>query len=467
MNTKRLLLMMLAVISISVSAQIGSMRGAGLPLYPIRDGSAPGTALAGVSFAYKIVTVGQKTYAWTSMTGRNIAGNSWSSQLRFWQPAKLENNLLGRVSGTQQTYGSCNNPTLNPLTITFLQEENNNFFETADITYDYTLANSADVGDTQAPALADPVVVNQNASGIQLSLSATDDSGYFFYVIEDAANNFVTVSFFDNPTIALTAGVDYNLTVKAVDFSGNESAPKNISAQVVEYECDNNLIEGVNMSVGTVYFAPNWAVSTNYTAAYSNGTFTLHLGDATWGDWQAQFPLMLASAIAIDPAKTFGISMDVTSNNNIMFYVKIQDTNDNAFIDIPRAAFAAGTGSVSSMTVTAVGGITQISKILFDFGGNPANTDITISNIKICDQLKEVTTAVDNVTANTITVYPNPANDMVKIAGLAKEAVVTVSDLTGKTVLRTVTNGDLNISTLVNGLYLLNVENQVIKLVKK
>ncbi len=211
----------------NVSAQtIGSMMGNDLPLYPIRDGSAPGVAIAGTTFDYKAVTIGTKTWAWTNLKGKNIAGNLWSSQFRFWAGGKLENNLTGRVAGSQQTFGTFGIPSANPSTITFVQEENNNFFETADITYDYTQVNSANAADVTAPALADPNVTNQTSLQVSFTLSATDESGNFFYLIEDADNNFTEVSFVNETTLAIEAGVDYNFSVTAIDFSGNRSDAK-------------------------------------------------------------------------------------------------------------------------------------------------------------------------------------------------------------------------------------------------
>jgi len=217
-------------------AVIGSMIETDVPVYPQRDGAAPGTA-TGSTFDFKVVTVDATTYAWTNVHGLNIANNPWSSQYRYWSTtgSKTENNLLSRVAGTQETYGSTTTPQPNnPVTITFLQEQSNVFFETDDFTYDNTIANSADASDKEAPALADPTVVSQTGTQLNLSLSATDNSGNYFYYIKDGANNFSQVSFLDNVTLNLTAGINYNFSIYAVDFSGNMSEAKTVSVQGVE-----------------------------------------------------------------------------------------------------------------------------------------------------------------------------------------------------------------------------------------
>lgn len=235
---KRNLLFVVAIFSglFSVKAlDHGSMKGRALPIYPLRDGKAPDAAVADVTFDYKLVTIGTKTWAWTDWHGKTIAGNAWSSQYRYWTGGKVENNLTGRIAGTQQTYGVVNAlPAANPSVITFLQEENNAFFETADFTYDYTKANSKDDGDTEVPVLAEPVINSQSALSLDLTLSATDNSGDYFYYIVDEANGFVSVSFFDNVKLSLVAGTQYTFSIYAIDFSGNMSTAKTITTQQTE-----------------------------------------------------------------------------------------------------------------------------------------------------------------------------------------------------------------------------------------
>lgn len=249
MKTKKLLRFWAIVIGLLCVGQVmaldhGSICGSDVSLYPIRDGAAPGTALQNVTFDFKVVTVGSKTWAWTNVAGLTIAGNSWSSQLRYYPYSNTRENLLtNRISGTQQTYGVATvAPNQNPLEITFLQEENNNFYETASYAYDYTKQNSADAGDNTAPELEQPVIVNQTALVLELSLSATDDSDDFFYYIVDEANNFSEVSFLDNVKLSLVMGIDYNFSVYAIDFSGNVSAVKTVSMQAAETV---NIVEGI------------------------------------------------------------------------------------------------------------------------------------------------------------------------------------------------------------------------------
>jgi hypothetical protein len=512
---------------------------------------------------------------------------------------------VDRVAGTLQTYGSTTIvPNNNPVTITVFQALTSGapteFTETADFTYDKTTKNSPVAGDNTAPVLADPQTTAQTATSISLHLEATDANDVF-YLITDAANNFTAVSFLDDINIALTAGVAYNLEVRAIDFSGNESAAKTVvvaaaevtyitegTAQAISfkldsrslnelkiqctsndligdafvklelngtaiegewkptiggagtqtyeiivpasavpgwdwtqdavlglnlgyitvpigdwghyvvenkiitagenmgapilhkigtgtdlgepepeptYNCANNLLDGAELSVGDIYYAPGWNPITTYTATYANGEFNLNLPDATYEPWQGQFRLVLATPLTIDATKTFGISMDVETNNNLPFYAKIFAADDNSFLEIPRTTINAPQDVAQALNINVVGTLTTVTQILFDFAGNAANTVVKISNITLCDELS---TGVNNIAAdNVFAIYPNPAQDVVTISGLTAPTLVTVMDLTGKTVLKTITTGEINLSGVSSGMYLLNVKKNTLKLMKK
>jgi DNA-binding transcriptional regulator of glucitol operon len=211
----------------------GSIMGNGLTLYPVRDGATSGTAVEGVTFDFKAVTIGTKTWVWTNLTGKNLAGNDWSSQFRWWSPVKQEYNLSNRIADTQQTYGIVGIPDINfckpaildanHCVITFLQEANDGFYETADFVYKYTQPNSAVASDRTPPVMSTPVVVSQTEQEIHLSLSATGNSENFFYYIEDAANNFAEVLFPNETVLNLEPDITYHFSVCAIDFSGNQS----------------------------------------------------------------------------------------------------------------------------------------------------------------------------------------------------------------------------------------------------
>ena len=63
-------------------------------------------------------------------------------------------------------------------------------------------------------------------------------------------------------------------------------------------------------------------------------------------------------------------------------------------------------------------------------------------------------------------IYPNPVAETLRIDGAAAGSTLVVYDLQGRILLQ-ITENQLNVSALAEGTYLLKVNNQVVKFVKK
>ncbi|MDR1654214.1 MAG: T9SS type A sorting domain-containing protein [Prevotellaceae bacterium] len=407
MNAKKLF-SIFAVLSFFVMVKAvdhGSMSIQNAPLYAQVENQIPSpdaTPIDGQFVSFKLVTTGTKTYVWTELIGTTIMGESWSSQLRWWQPGKVENQLQGRITGTQQTFGEVNSlPSINPVTVTVFQHIPGEwvFRESGGYQYDYTAKNSANAADVTAPILADPVVANQTSNSLTLSLSAADASNDVFYYITDAANGVETVVFTGTATIMLTEATDYNLSIVAIDFSGNESAPKTVAVTGQVFVCNNllgnkTLLPGAATDVHPTdpsrtmapYFAPGWAPNNNYLFSVNGLNASITLNDATYEAWQAQFRIKVETPLEVTAGEKYSLLMDVETNQNTPFYVKFFDWDDNQFMEIGtrRTLNAGSAAQLAVYDITCPTGLTQIRQILFDFGGNAANTVITINNISVC-----------------------------------------------------------------------------------
>ena len=80
--------------------------------------------------------------------------------------------------------------------------------------------------------------------------------------------------------------------------------------------------------------------------------------------------------------------------------------------------------------------------------------------------------SVDDVTENTINIYPNPAKNVLIFKGLTPEILtIEIFDILGKMVINTTIepNGNLDISKLKSGLYIITIKNynETFKLVKE
>ena len=155
------------------------------------------------------------------------------------------------------------------------------------------------------------------------------------------------------------------------------------------YQCSgNNILSNVSFARGDCFYAPGWVATNDYTAIWANNKFSIQLGYATSEIWQAQFRIACSSQPLI-AGKTYFISYDIETNVALpRALMKVHTIgNDNAFIEI-LSSIPAGKTTVSGISVSSAN---AFNVILFDFGGNPANANITISNILICDGYSENT----------------------------------------------------------------------------
>jgi uncharacterized repeat protein (TIGR02543 family) len=152
-----------------------------------------------------------------------------------------------------------------------------------------------------------------------------------------------------------------------------------------------------------------------------------------------------------------------------------------------------GGSAVSPQSVTSGGLVTKPAdpvKDGFEFAGWYKadgvtlwnfSTDVVTANMALLAHWT-ATSGIDDVQANSLSIYPNPARDIVTISGIQAGETVTITDLQGRTVgnyeLRmtkqrsAVANYDgntatINVSALTQGVYLLHAGNRTSKLIIK
>ncbi len=74
---------------------------------------------------------------------------------------------------------------------------------------------------------------------------------------------------------------------------------------------------------------------------------------------------------------------------------------------------------------------------------------------------------VQDLKEDKISIYPNPAKESLYLLGIQKASAYSIYDLTGKKIFHGTTDGKISIESIQRGTYLLNIENQRIKFIKK
>lgn len=161
-----------------------------------------------------------------------------------------------------------------------------------------------------------------------------------------------------------------------------------------------NMFKGVTFKVVSFYYAPGWGQIADPKYTYQNGAFVVNLPEATTDQWQAQMHVELDKAIALSVDKTYDFSVILTSTTNHPgVTVKVhQKGDDNTFISLQRIALEAN--EPKCVWFSNVSGV-DISDLKFalDFGGNAANTEITLESFVLKDHANDDGTVVPEVSA--------------------------------------------------------------------
>ncbi len=138
------------------------------------------------------------------------------------------------------------------------------------------------------------------------------------------------------------------------------------------------------------YYAPGWAQIADPTFVANGAEYTFTLPEATSDQWQAQCPLK-PSALSLKASSTYDFSCIINATNDIKgVTIKLTDVNSGEnFVFVERVDVKAYedyvfyVSDVNKMTADAD------CEVFFDFGGNPANTSVTVRNIVVKDHAND------------------------------------------------------------------------------
>ncbi|GAB3424628.1 hypothetical protein [Niabella aquatica] len=235
-------------------------------------------------------------------------------------------------------------------------------------------------------------------NNVTVKLVKTGEDGTFFFeekIKLKAYEDYVFIKT-DMP------GIDMDKVSLVLDFGGNAAETVVTMSRVVlkEHSCDDGtVIEGpgednVNWLPNSdcnkwktvnytnfFYYAPGWAQIADPALAANGNSYKITLPEATFGQWQAQVHFKTTN-ISTSSANKYDFYCVLNASKNIsgvtVKLTKVDD--DNTFFFTKNVGLTAYEDFV--LKVPAMDGI-DIDKVnlVFDFGGNPANTEITISNI--------------------------------------------------------------------------------------
>lgn len=153
------------------------------------------------------------------------------------------------------------------------------------------------------------------------------------------------------------------------------------------YNADSNLWKGADAAhtVG-FWYAPGWGQIADPDMTQNGAEYTLTLPEATTDQWQAQFTITPTEPLVLTADKSYDFSIIVNTDTELPgMTLKLTDVgDDNNYLFVEREKFPAGE---TVYYLTDLAGIDAPNgvKMVFDFGGNDANTEVSLANIVVKD----------------------------------------------------------------------------------
>lgn len=147
-----------------------------------------------------------------------------------------------------------------------------------------------------------------------------------------------------------------------------------------DVESADNLWHGVKFS-NTFYYAPDWSQLPNPTLTVNGTEYSLDFPSATSVQWQNQVTFVTENLSTVSTEK-YDFRATLKSSNDVKgVTIKFaQDDDDNVFLFLKRVDLTAGDNVVFKVINTEGIDISK-GKLIFDFGGNPDNTNVSIKDV--------------------------------------------------------------------------------------
>ena len=225
-----------------------------------------------------------------------------------------------------------------------------------------------------------------------VNLTAFED--YVFYLSDlpgiDAAAVKMVFDFGGNPDNTEISVSNIVLKDHAIDDGTVlPSVPEDPVAGPEEYKYDSeaNLWKAADAAHSySFFYAPSWSQIPNPEVENNGNEYLLKLPSATFAQWQAQFFIIPDNPVALESSKSYDFSVVLNSTTDIRAVtLKLTENgNDDNFLfteNVNLTAFEDYIFDLSDLPGIDAAAV----KMVFDFGGNPDNTEVTIKRIVLKD----------------------------------------------------------------------------------
>lgn len=338
----------------------------------------------------------------TKMNG--FGGFNFDYEHNLWLSAKKQINSFFYAPGWSQLPDPAYTFTDESLTLTLPEATTDQWQAQCHIGTDICLA----AGEHFDGSFIITTTMDLGNAVLKIHPDGDDDDAHSFFPnakIKTTADEPVTFWFSD-----LEAAVDMNNLVFTLDFGGNPAGiqinienfviknhiyddgtelpetPKVQEPDWVDVNSADNIWSTVVPEIG-FYYAPGWNQLPNPVPTVDGNAISFELPSATWKQWQAQ--MFVAGGPAFTTANSYDFKVEFESNVDLpAVTVKFtEDGDDNNFFFTETIKLNAGSNTFWQAALTAPADMAK-TRFVFDFGGNPDGTEVTIKNIIVQKHLE-------------------------------------------------------------------------------
>ena len=413
--------------------------GVATPVLTVSPSSlAFGDVATGTTSAAKTVTV----------SGTNLTGNISYSKAG----ADASSFTITETSWNAATGGT--------LSVTFKPTEERTYSATIVVSSTDADNKTVTLSGTGISATAPPVAqfsANKTTVEIGKSVSFTDESTgsptSWNWTFDGGTPSTSTQQ---NPTVVYNTIGTYDVTLKVTNANGNDTETKTDYIEVVAQSSGlicNGSFENWTAEKPDCWFGSKTATTaftvSKYSTSAQDGSFAVQLINTT-----TDHKRFTSQAVNVTNGKTYAITFWVRGQGDIRTGLFDERETGSGFSTYNEYISVNSTSWAQHVQTIEAANTTSIAEFIFSVRNTKEGNDhLQIDNVKI-----EETVGIGENTADRVTVYPNPAKENIQFI-LDQKAVVSVIDLTGRTIISEQFNAGLsniNVSNLANGLYVIN-----------
>jgi len=231
---------------------------------------------------------------------------------------------------------------------------------------------------------------------VTVKLFKTGDNDTFYFVEN------ISLKAYEDTYVILTdmTGLDIDNVSLVLDFGGNSDGTEVTLSDVVlkEHSCDDGTIidDGsgdVNWDensdcnlwktasfTNSYYYAPGWSQIADPVMTEDGNSYTFSLPSATTDQWQAQCFFKTDMATSAENSYDFHCIFNSTTDIGNVTVKLYKNGDDDTFFFTNNISLSAYVDYKFEMTGMEGIDADQVNLVL-DFGGNPTNTEVTVSKI--------------------------------------------------------------------------------------